>query len=372
MTCVVVAPERAPWVDEVLRSAALTQARVFAPWATRADAAVYGSRVQFEAVPLWRYLRGVASRVVEPLAVKVAVRRAVGWWAAQSVARQGLATDALFAPSLGARALFALRPNAKKTLVLDLPVLRLLHEDLDTAAREYPQCSILQNYRAAHAVTVQQREEWHLAEEVWVRTAWARRVLVRAGVEQSRLVPLSADARGVVVKHAPGSRRVLLAGTTASRYGLEVALRALELANATDVRLWVRAGDGTTPASLRHPSVSVLPADVREVAVEAVWAPSWVEAQLGEVEAAANAGVPVVATERALGWLRQGPGVRVMAVGDASALAGAVLPKRRGSVAEPFQPPLDSRVPAQRRHHHGERARPDPAVDGEWREPSPH
>jgi glycosyltransferase involved in cell wall biosynthesis len=93
------------------------------------------------------------------------------------------------------------------------------------------------------------------------------------------------------------------------------------------MRLWVRPSEGLEPAGLlAHPRVEVAGAEaVRRLAgVGAVIAPAWVESHPPEVARAAAAGVPVVATARAAGFVALARCGREVPPGDGAALAAAL------------------------------------------------
>ena len=305
VTRLIIAPEPAAWLQ--VRAGDL----VVAPWAKTMPEGVRLLRV-----PGWRWLRGAAARVGEPLAVKLMVRRALD--VVVSTLALPFVTEVV-APSLAARCTFARWPKAARVLMVDLPQLLQLQEDLDVAARALPMCSYLRHYRASQAILVQQAEEQHLASQVQVRSRFAQQVLRRSGVASVAMATMAAPA--VSVEHDPSSRRVLLAGSTSSRSGLEVALEAIS--HHPGHVVLAREVAGSQPSSLRSLQLRVLRGSERCPSVCAVWAPSWVEQVLPEVTRAA---MPVVATERALGWAEPGGLIRVMQ-------PGAVTELRRSLVA---------------------------------------
>ncbi len=302
----VIAPEPAAWLGPVLQAGDV----VVAPWAS---AASLPAGVRLFQVPGWRWFRGAAARVTEPLALKLSVRRAIDALVAKWVTPR---VTEVIAPSLAAQRVFARLPNARKTLMADLPQLLALHDDLDSASKVLPHCGYLRHHRASQAALVQQVEESLLADEVMVRGHYARRALARAGVRV--ISKMQVTERPMALRHDPQSARVLLAGSTASRFGLEVALEAM--ASMPQRVLVARAAVGSEAASLRHPRLVVLGADEPVPPVSKVWAPAWVESTPAEVSAAVAAGIPTVATERAMGWLESGAMMRVMKPGAVQAL----------------------------------------------------
>ncbi len=303
MTRLIIAPEPAAWLEVKVGDV------VVAPWASRMPGGVRLLRV-----PGWRWLRAAASRLGEPLAVKRMVRRGLDALVSRLVTSE---ITEVVAPSLGAQQTFARLRHARRVLMMDLPQLLQLHDDLDFAARSLPYCSYLRHHRAGQEELVQQLEECQLATNICVRGQFAQRVLRRAGLSSEAMV-VSPSAGALV--HDPASHRVLLAGSTASRSGLEVALEAISA--RPDHVLLAREAAGSHPSSLQHPQLRVLRAGEACPPVEAVWAPSWVEQVLPEVAWAAAAGVPLVATERALGWVAPGALVRVMKPGEVSVVSG--------------------------------------------------
>lgn len=219
----------------------------------------------------------------------------------------------LMAPSLAALELFA-RHRGKKTLLLDLPLLRSLHEDLDTAARAHPNSRFLQRHRATARWLVRQERELVLADEVLVRGHHAAEILQARGIA-CRVVP-EPDC-GFPLPRSLAGGDLLLAGLATSRNGILELLQLLE--RHPEWRLRVRAGEGVEPAGLlQHPQVT--PACGFD-GVSVVVAPSWVECYPREIGVASQLGIPVVATRRSAGAHR----VREVARGDVAALETALL-----------------------------------------------
>jgi hypothetical protein len=294
----VVAPERSAWLEPLRRS--LGACHVFSPRALHLAAGV-ASRA---------WARGAADRI---LALRFARRRIIGALAARALPRDA---TAVYAPSGAAERVFAVaRARGIETvLVHDLPSIRELHEDLDEAAARFPDCRFLRRFRASRDELVRQESERALADRVLVRGAWARALVTsrcEANVER-----LPEDAPRLSPRlESPKAPAFWLAGFAAARNGTNEALAMLDaLPHAT---LLVRAGEGTEPARLlAHPRVRAA-TDLGEAS--AVIAPAWCESYSPEIDRAAALGIPVIATERALGFARG----TVIARGDASALVAA-------------------------------------------------
>jgi glycosyltransferase involved in cell wall biosynthesis len=109
-------------------------------------------------------------------------------------------------------------------------------------------------------------------------------------------------------------------------------MEALQAFSGHDAwELVVRPGEGMEPADLlARPGVRVAAADVLD-GIDLVVAPSWCESYPDEVARAAAAGLPVVATHRAAGFLD----LDEVAPGDADGLRAA---------AERARPPSPSRT----------------------------
>ncbi|MDP3231599.1 MAG: hypothetical protein Q8N26_02395 [Myxococcales bacterium] len=321
----VIAPEPAAWVEPLIESLPRGETVVFAPWRQSPRA--------------WRVARGLARRTAAAvgggaeLALSLELRRAFD--AIVSTKTFGHVTH-VFAPSLSALRVFAKARHAERVLLLDLPLLRHLHADLDAAALAVPTAAFLQNYRAKASFVVRQEEELVLASRVLVTSRLTRQRLRKRGVASERLGVLPMPARPRKVLYEPTSPHVLLAGTTASRFGLEVALAAIE--QVPGVVLCARRGPGSSESMLRHPRLRLF--EHEAPAVRAVIAPAWVESFCAETGAAAAAGLPVVATDRALGWLEQHRNVTVMGCGDVEGLRHAIAT----TAATLTQPMVESRT----------------------------
>ncbi|MBL8924291.1 MAG: hypothetical protein JNJ54_35915 [Myxococcaceae bacterium] len=328
----VIAPEPAPWVAPLLESMNCADVALVAPWAS---GAIAGLRPL--TLPGWRVLRAVGRRAGAvlgggaDLALGLRIRQAVDEAVAALLPRT---VRAVFAPSIGAHRVFARTPRAEHVLLMDLPVLRQLHADLDDAAEVLPRATFLENYRAPRALLVRQEEELVLASRVLVTSRYARQRLRSRGVPPARLGVLSMPARALQLTPAPASPNVLLAGTTASRCGLELALEAIE--QTRELVLWARRGPGSSAAALRHPRLRLV--EGAPPPVRCVVAPSWVEAHAPEAAAAVAVGVPLLATERALGFAEQGRAVTLMRPGDVARLRDFLEtsgPPHRGTGSSP-------------------------------------
>jgi hypothetical protein len=373
----VIAPEPVSWLGRVLDELGeLAPVHVLAPWAMPAawwrleHARALPARVQSfgrrraipgarnaaitpTTIPGWfaaeAGLRAWAGeRADRTLRARFLVRRAVDALAARWLATLRPAPRAVIAASCAAERTLAAaeRLGATGILLEDVPAIRELHCDLDAAWRAHPQCAFLRRYRAPAAIMVRQEVERVLASYVIVRGHHARAARQAAGMAADRIIdlveaaPAAADMHGSAPAparaRAPG--RVLLAGLAAARHGTMEALAAI--ADRPHITLLVRAGEGLEPPDLlAHPRVNQ--ASAEELAhlrdVDAVIAPSWTEAYLGEVRAAAAAGVPVVATLRGAGLVTP---ARVIAPGDAAALGRAldeVLGATSAQLAQPAQ-----------------------------------
>jgi hypothetical protein len=212
------------------------------------------------------------------------------------------------APSLCAREIFAVarRRGARCVLIEDLPSLRQLHADLDEAAARHPEEAFLRNHRASAADVARQEAERVLADEIWVRGGFSRERLLAAGCPKERLRELRSleePSPRVDARVEREERVALLAGPALARSGLNEALEVLEARPRW--RLWVRPTEGTDSRRLEHPRVvRVTEATQRGLqGVDAVLALSWCESHPAEVTLAAARGIPVIATDRASGFV---------------------------------------------------------------------
>lgn len=304
----VVIPDQARWVEPLLATLG-AEDLVVAPWAVNSGPRWLRERfahrhlptaAQVVSLPGWPVVERVVHSVSGRLLRRVAIDGLVAWWLRSARAR----VTQLVAPSLSARASFAVARGRRVecTLLDDLPSFRQLHECLDTAARALADAPFLANYRAPRAYLLRQEQEWALATHAQSASkAGATRVSrVHSWAPGAvRPLPLRLNSRTLTLD--PRSPKVLLAGTSASRYGLEVLLRAV----GPRSQVLVRKSEGSSALGLSDPRLRFT--DDREpVCVRAVVAPAWVECQPVEVDAAVSSGVPVVATRFAAGWHTQG------------------------------------------------------------------
>ncbi len=332
----VIAPEPATWLrqlSQVLGPDARGQ--VFAPWAlpslptewmpSRVHAAWQrrtapvprGFRVL--GLPGWQALetglRWANRSTASMFRARFTLRRALGPVCAQLLP-SGVKT--VVAPALCAREVFAVARarGARCVLVEDLPALRALHADLDEAFAHYPAEAFLRNHRASAEDVARQEAERLLADEVWVRSEFARERLLVAGhpadvirelhpagetERHLRSVATKPRRHGGRAKHA--HHVALLAGPAAARSGLREALAALDA--RPEWSLWVRPSEGTDLARLEHPRVKRITAEQQRSlsGVDVVLAPAWCESHPPELPRAMAQGIPVIATDRAAGFL---------------------------------------------------------------------
>ncbi len=312
----VIAPEPAAWLRPLLETLAGEEVLVVAPWAVPSRLAALFPRhalgsVRHVSLPGGFAVRALARRAAVALGggadlaltlhTRVALDALVAAWLPAGVTQ-------IFAPSLAAQRTFS-KSRAEGVLLQDLPLLRALHAGLDAAAEQLPAATFLQNYRAPRGLMVRQEAEHVLARRVLVTSRFARTTLRRRGVASERVGALPMPSRAVPLAYDEHSRHVLLAGTTASRHGLELALEAIS--RTDDLLLSARRGAGSQRALLSHPRLRLY--EGAPPPVRAVVAPAWVEAFAPETERAAASGVPLLGTECALGWLE---GASTMAPGD--------------------------------------------------------
>jgi hypothetical protein len=237
------------------------------------------------ALALWA--RGATDRRYR---AELARRVAIDAWSAREIRRRRPAV--VVAPSLAARRSFAAAREigARTVLVLDLPLLRALHRDLDRAAEVWPERRFLRRYRAPAWAIAAQEAERVLADEIRVRGAYARATCIADGIAPARLVEQPLPPPPALARATAPTGRVRLAGLAAARHGVDTALAATR---ALGLVLVVRAGEGTEPADLlARPGVV---ADDGSP-VDAVVCPAVCETYAPEVRGAAIAGLPVVAS----------------------------------------------------------------------------
>ncbi len=348
----IVSPEPAAWLAPLLDSLGGDDVTVIAPWSVPGHAPDFlparlrtawnrrsldvRSRI---GIPGWGVVESLWRRVgsTGPLMSKLALRQAldalVSLWIPKSVTH-------VFAPSLCALRTFA-KTNAEKVLLEDLPGLRQLHADLDVAHRALPSCAILHNFRAPDPAVIRQEQEAVLANRVLAQGHFARARLLRQGVAREKAGALPSPRIDAPFNFDPDARAVCFAGTTAVRAGLEVALAAID--QVPGITIYARRAEGSFGPSLAHPRLRLLSGPQNFVApvlpersrgavwlshapldfargerggqvsqqhaehpvptVRGVLAPAWVECRSPEVEAAARAEIPLLATRRALGWV---------------------------------------------------------------------
>ncbi|MBJ6759285.1 hypothetical protein JGU66_00830 [Myxococcaceae bacterium JPH2] len=358
----VIVPEPSEWVahlPELLGRG--TGARVLAPWAlpdlpaplvpSALRAALRRRRLeapessQVVSVPGWMALeaglRAWGTTTQSRLRARFALRQGISRLAAL---RTPAALSRVVAPSLAAREVFvaARARGARCVLVEDLPNLRALHADLDEAFARHPEEHFLRNHRASARDVARQEAERLLADEIWVRGDFAREQLLRAGVPAERIRelhprPETVDASrertstGHRVTHL--HRVALLAGPALARMGAPEALAALEA--RPEWTLWVRPAEDSDLMRLEHPRVRVVTAQQQQAldGVAAVLAPAWCESQPPELARAIARGIPVIATDRAAGFLP----CRTIPRGNVPALVAeldALTPPRRSALAQ--------------------------------------
>lgn len=199
--------------------------------------------------------------------------------------------DTVVAESLAARRTFAAARaiGARTVLVLDLPLFRALHRDLDRAAAHWPARAFLRRFRAPSWAIARQEAERVLADLVLVRGPYARALCLADGLAPERVALLPSPPRPAIAAPARPTNRIRLAGLAAARHGVDTALAA---ARALGKTLVVRVGDGTEPADL---------ASQRGVAtddgpVDAIVCPAVCETYAPELRVT---GIPVIASPMA-------------------------------------------------------------------------
>ncbi|MEO8699493.1 MAG: hypothetical protein ABI867_05590 [Kofleriaceae bacterium] len=222
---------------------------------------------------------------------ELVLRLAIDAWAAREVRRREPAV--VVASTLAARATFAAARaiGATCVLVIDLPLLRALHRDLDRAAAVWPERRFLQRFRAPAWAIARQEAERVLADRILVRGAYARSLCLADGLSADRIVTLATPANPVVAP--PRTGRVRLAGLAAARTGIDIALA---VARRLGLELAVRTGEGTEPANLATlPGVTTAAGPV-----DAILCPAICETYAPEL---ATTGIPVIASTMAGGHL---------------------------------------------------------------------
>jgi hypothetical protein len=217
------------------------------------------------------------------------LRAAIDAWAAGEVRRRR--PRIVIAPSLAARRTFAAAraAGAATVLVLDVPLLRALHRDLDRAAQRWPERAFLRRFRAPSWAIARQEAERVMADLVLVRGPYAHAACLADGVPEARLARLPQRPTRALPTPLVPTGRIRLAGLAAARHGVDTALAA---ARALGLELVVRVGEGTEPADLaRRPGVTTAGGPV-----DAIVCPAICETYPEEVRAS---GVPVIASPMA-------------------------------------------------------------------------
>ena len=156
-----------------------------------------------------------------------------------------------------------------------------------------------------------QEAERLLADELWVRGEFCRERLLSAGHPPERIRELPPLLEGSeTARHPPRHKHgahahwvALLAGPALARGGRREALAAVDA--RPQWSLWVRPAEGTDPQHLAHPRArQVTEKEQRTLqGVDVVLAPSWCESHPPELARAVARGLPVIATDRASGFL---------------------------------------------------------------------
>ena len=315
MKTVVLLSEPTPWLRAAIQKYSDTALDLLAPWAlppwakrlspsplkrfiAQRTANEARGAMGFTALEVFArlYSRGQRDKIFQS---QFGLRQAASIWAARTSEVQG--ATCILAPSLSARRPFAANSSAEAVLLLDLPLFRTMHEDLDRAAAAHPDCAFLRRYRAPGWAIVEQECEIAMANRIVVRGRFAQQELIKLGVPPERITMAEVPHTRVRPRRTrvPGELHVLLPGLAAARHGTEQVLAAL---NARPwLRIALRPGEGAEPASLiKHPQVRLAHA-ASLCEVDALLAPSLCEAYFPEVRIAAASGIPVIATMRAAG-----------------------------------------------------------------------
>lgn len=220
---------------------------------------------------------------------ELALRYAIDVWGARQV--RARKPKVVIASSLAARETFAAARElgARCVLVMDLPMLRALHRDLDRAAERWPEHGFLKRFRAPSWAIARQEIERVLADLILVRGPYARSLNLADGIPAARLAALPAGPVPAITPAAQRTNRLRLAGLAAARHGVETALAAARLLDAT---LVVRVGEGTEPVDL--PSLPGVATD--DAPVDAIVCPAICEAYPPELRAD---GIHVIASPMA-------------------------------------------------------------------------
>ena len=221
-----------------------------------------------------------------------ATRMAIDEWAARLVTQRRPTT--VIAPSLAARRTFAAARaiGARTELALDIPLLRVLHDDLDRAAARWPGEHFLRRYRAPSSAIARQEAERVLADTILVRGPYARARCLADGIAPSRLEDFPRAVVAASTRAAQPTGRIRLAGVASARGGLPMA-RAI--AAAVGATLVVRIGAATQPSDLANASGIICD----DGPVDALLAPAICENYEDELLAAARGGVPIITSPMA-------------------------------------------------------------------------
>lgn len=229
---------------------------------------------------------------------ELARRAAVDAWAATEIRRRR--PRVVVASSLAARRSFAAARaiGARTVLVLDFPLLRALHRDLDRAAAVWPERRFLRRFRAPAWAIARQEAERVLADLVIVRGAYAHALCLADGIPEARLArlperraPSSATAPPSTAAPRSATGRLRLAGLAAARHGVDTALAASRMLGMT---LVVRLGDGSEPGDLAsQPGVAT-----DDGPVDAILCPAICESYPPELR---TQSIPVIASPFASG-----------------------------------------------------------------------
>jgi hypothetical protein len=226
------------------------------------------------------YARGATDRRYR---AELARRVARDAWTAREVLRTRPAE--VTASTIAARRTFAAAKSygARTTLVLDLPLIRALHRDLDRAAEHWPDRAFLRRFRAPSWAIARQEAERVLADQIVVRGAYARSLCITDGIAPNRITLAPAPLRTITPPARP-TGRIRLAGLAAARHGIDTALEACRLAGKT---LVARIGDGSEPANL----ADLIAVD--DGPVDAIILPAICEVYAPEIRVT---GIPVIAS----------------------------------------------------------------------------
>lgn len=303
------------WLRHALQTLAPENLLRLAPWALPPWAASYAprqlqrfvdQRITSSAIPGYGftalelagrlYSRGKRDRI---FLSQFALRQLGSVWASRT--REIAQAGHIVAPSLAARRLFTTGSNIQTTLLLDLPIFRTMHNDLDLAAKLHPDCAYLRRYRAPSWAIVEQESEIAIADRIIVRGRFAKDEVVNLGVSPSRVTVVETPCTPIRPRRirTPGELHILFPGLAAARHGSAELLATI--AARPWLHVFLRPGEGSEPAGLlSHPRVHTANAETL-ANVDAVVAPSLCEAYFEEVQVAVASRIPTIATERGAG-----------------------------------------------------------------------